>query len=76
MEARVVAQDVTQVRCPSVVLPIEQCAWCWPHLHPTQPYPAAWSSTICQEHSAWVLAQSAARRAARTRKEVNHVSST
>lgn len=63
MEAtQVVAQDVTQVRSPMVARPDEACAWCWPHVHPGRPYPAEWSSTICQEHSAWVLAQLAARR--------------
>lgn len=70
MEAtQVVARDVTQVRSPMVARPIEQCAWCWPHVHPGQPYPEEWSSTMCAEHAAWMLAQSQARRAAR-RSEV------
>lgn len=59
--AQVIAQEVTQV-CPMVARPSDDCAWCWPHLHPAQPYPAEWSSTICQEHSAWMQAQAAARR--------------
>jgi len=49
---------------PSVAAPIEQCAWCWPLLHPGKPYPEQWSSTICAAHSAWVLLQAAARRRA------------
>ena len=63
-------QVVAQVRSPMVARPVEACAWCWPHVHPGQSYPAAWSSTICQEHAAWVLAQSATRRRQRAAQEV------
>lgn len=47
---------------PSVASPGEVCAWCWPLLHPGQPYPEHWSSIICAGHDAWFATQRAARR--------------
>lgn len=37
--------------------PQEQCAWCWPYLHPDRCYPEHWSSTICAQHSLQVIEQ-------------------
>jgi hypothetical protein len=48
---------------PIVMSPQEDCAWCWPILHEGQPYPSEWSSSICQAHETWILAQLATRRA-------------
>ncbi len=45
--------------------PDPQCCYCWYLLHPDINYPAAWSSTICPEHTAFILAQHAQLRAAR-----------
>lgn len=50
---------------PPVASPVERCAWCWPVLHPGVPYPGQWSSTICAEHSAWILAKHAVMRSTR-----------
>src|SRR6266568_6039726 len=41
---------------PLVAHPIEQCCYCWPTVHQSQPYPENWSSTCCTEHSTWLLA--------------------
>lgn len=68
---------MTPARIPPVVAPIEACCYCWYVLHPTRPYPPEWSSTICAEHSVWVLSQHAAIRAARralpNRKQLEEV---
>lgn len=40
---------------PAVAVLVERCACCWSVAHPNQPYPAAWSSTLCLEHKAWTL---------------------
>ncbi len=53
-------QDISQVAQPQ-----EDCAWCWQILHPSQPYPEAWSSTCCTSHSTWLINLSAERRARR-----------
>ncbi len=45
---------------PPTPHPVERCCYCWYVLHPTISYPEAWSSTVCDEHSLWVLAQRAA----------------
>ncbi len=45
--------------------PDPQCCYCWYLLHPYTSYPDAWSSTICPEHTALILAQHAQLRAAR-----------
>ena len=45
-----------------VASPVEECAWCWPLLHPEQPYPEEWSSAICTAHMAVFERQRAARR--------------
>ncbi len=55
-----VAMPATQIA--PVSLPVEACAWCWPLLHPGQPYPERWSSTICAEHEAWFDRQRVERR--------------
>lgn len=52
-------------RIPPALMPVEECAWCWPLVHPDKPYPEAWSSTVCSEHSAWIIEQARARRLAR-----------
>lgn len=49
-----------------IVAPDPQCAWCWPLLHPGQAYPEQWSSTICETHSARMLAQHTRLRTSRT----------
>jgi hypothetical protein len=38
---------------PGVAVLIEQCVCCWQVAHPDQPYPAAWSSTLCTPHMYW-----------------------
>lgn len=45
-----------------VTRPVEQCCYCWYVLHPQRPYPEAQSSTICEPHSAWILASLLERR--------------
>ncbi len=45
--------------------PIETCAWCWPLLHPGEPYPESWSSTICASHEQWILERAQESRARR-----------
>lgn len=50
---------------PVTIERVEACAWCWPILHPTTPYPAAWSSTICETHRDEMVARHAQLRAAR-----------
>ncbi len=50
---------------PAVAAPVERCVCCWPHAHPGQPYPAAWSSTLCVVHAAWYEEQRQARKRAR-----------
>ena len=42
---------IVMVACPD-----ERCMYCWYLLHPTDPYPADWSSTCCAEHRAWMWA--------------------
>jgi len=44
-------------RIPAAQAPVERCCYCWYILHPTTPYPEDWSSTICDEHSSWILIQ-------------------
>ncbi len=46
---------------PPVAVPVEQCAWCWPLLHPECSYPEEWSSKICPAHEAWMDQQRARR---------------
>lgn len=58
--APMMAQNILQVAQPQ-----EQCMYCWYMLHPSQPYPEAWSSTCCSSHSAWLINLSAERRAHR-----------
>jgi hypothetical protein len=41
---------------PLASAPVEDCAWCWHASHPNVAYPESWSSTICPEHAAWMLA--------------------
>lgn len=43
----------------------EKCAWCWARRYPGVPYPEEWSSTLCLECHARILAESACRKAAR-----------
>lgn len=65
-------QRLAPERIPPVLLPVERCCYCWYVLHPTIPYPAAWSSTICDAHTGWILAQHTlirARRVAQQRTE-------
>ncbi|GHO87375.1 hypothetical protein [Dictyobacter formicarum] len=40
-----------------VAAPQEQCAWCWPYIHPNIAYPEHWSSTICAQHCLQVIEQ-------------------
>ncbi|GLV55513.1 hypothetical protein KDH_23570 [Dictyobacter sp. S3.2.2.5] len=40
-----------------VTTPQEQCAWCWPYIHPDISYPEHWSSTICAQHFSQVIEQ-------------------
>ena len=51
---------------PLATVPVEDCAWCWHASHPNVAYPESWSSTICPEHAAWMLA------ARKTRKPRKH----
>ncbi len=61
------AQAVSQI--PLVILPLTPGTWCWPHLHPGNPYPEQWSSTTCQEHDARFEMHFTARRCAQDGKE-------
>ena len=47
---------------PAVSAPVIDCCYCWYVVHPAMPFPESWSSTICDGHSAWLLAQLARRR--------------
>ena len=58
-------ERMTPEAIPPVPHPVERCCYCWYVLHPTISYPEAWSSTVCDEHSLWVLAQLTAVRARR-----------
>lgn len=35
---------------PRVAWPLQTCCYCWYASNPGQSFPAAWSSTICDEH--------------------------
>lgn len=50
---------------PGVAHPDEHCMCCWYVLHPEQPYPEAWSSTLCSGHDAWYETKRLALRAKR-----------
>lgn len=58
------------ITIPSMAEIREKCAWCWPERHPGEPYPEEWSSTICQECSAHVVAERARIKAARATAKV------
>ncbi len=55
---------------PATSAPVEDCCYCWYVLHPCMPFPESWTSTICTDHSAWLLAQLARRREQRLREQV------
>jgi len=61
-----VTPALSPARIPPVALPDERCMCCWYVLHPDQPYPEDWSSTLCPGHDAWYETQRLARRARRT----------
>lgn len=42
---------------PAVGTPDPECMCCWYVLHPDQPYPEDWSSTVCQAHADWYVSQ-------------------
>ncbi len=54
---------ISVIQIMPVASPVEACAWCWPLLHPGEPYPEQWSSTICAGHEQWILERAQARRA-------------
>lgn len=54
------ANNVTAQELPVVLITQEsiqvECAWCWQELH-EEDFPEAATSTICPEHTAFVLSQ-------------------
>jgi hypothetical protein len=54
-----VTQPITTV--PPVPVLVAQCVCCWSLLHPEEPYPASWSSTLCLDHALWTKQQRKAR---------------
>jgi hypothetical protein len=61
-----IARRMGLERIPPAANPVEECCYCWYVLHPTLSYPETWSSTVCEEHSLWMLAEHVALRARRS----------
>jgi len=55
---------------PATSAPVIDCCYCWYVVNPGMPFPESWSSTICADHSAWLLAQLARRREQRLSEQV------
>lgn len=55
-------QRMDPQRILPVKQPLEVCSYCWYLLHPGQAYPESWSSSCCDEHSAWQQARVAVAR--------------
>lgn len=53
---------------PPARLPLVDCCYCWYVAHPDEPFPSAWSSTICAYHQDWQIERLAA-----ARRRVNFV---
>lgn len=48
-----VTPPVSRRIIPCSLAPVEECVACWQNMHPRKPYPAAWSSTLCDYHAQW-----------------------